>query len=81
MTHLGSTAMRARRVIRCPACQLQICKSRESLPHHALRAADSNVIEDDKFDRERHAIYSCQTCEAVLVHSVDLMEPGWRQLR
>jgi ribosomal protein S27E len=81
MNHLTTTETRARRVIRCHACQLQICKSRESLPHGGLKAGDSNVLDTDRFDRTRHAVYACQTCEAVLVQSSDMMEPGWRQLR
>jgi hypothetical protein len=36
---------------------------------------------EDNLDRSRHALYVCQTCEAVLLHSADMMEAGWRQLR
>lgn len=81
MNHMRSTEAVVRRVTRCAACQLQICKSRESLPHVSLKAADSNLMEEGKLDRTRHAMYLCQTCEAVLIQSSDPMEAGWRQLR
>jgi hypothetical protein len=80
MNHIQRNPTGVRRVTRCPACQLQICKSREALPHTGLKAADSNLMEDT-LDRTRHALYACQTCEAVLLHSTDMMEAGWRQLR
>ena len=68
-------------VARCAACQLQLCKSRESLPHAGLKVADSNIVPFDKFSRDQHALYLCERCSAVLVHSLDTNEAGWRQYR
>jgi len=66
---------------RCPACQLQLCKSRESLPHAALKVADSSIVSYDKLNREQHALYLCESCSTVLIHSLDIREAGWRQFK
>ncbi|TAL00430.1 MAG: hypothetical protein EPO08_13675 [Rhodospirillaceae bacterium] len=64
---------------RCPACQLQLCKSRDEPPHGALKATDAggNFANSDTL----HTLFLCQKCAAVMVHSSNLMEAGWRQRR
>ena len=66
---------------RCPACQLQLCKSREALPHTALKVADRSIVSYDKLDKAQHALYMCENCSTVLVHSLDIRESGWRQFK
>ena len=78
---LGQSGVRRAVTTRCPACQLQLCKSREALPHAHLKAADSNVVPHGKVNKAHHALYMCDTCATVLVHSLNVIEPGWRQQR
>ncbi len=83
MNEITTYEFGSRRAIqaRCPACQLQICKSRHERPHAGLKPAEREVMADGKLSSESHAVYLCQTCSAVLIHSSDVMEPGWRQRR
>ncbi len=61
---------------RCPACQLQLCKARESAPHAGLvEAARSDLLQGA--DRA----FTCQTCGVTLVNSPDTRKPGWTQAR
>lgn len=62
---------REARAARCPACQLQICKARDAIPHGKLVEADRNLIQGG--DRA----YTCQTCGITLVNSRDARKPGW----
>ena len=78
---MNELSLKRTNVARCPACQLQLCKSRESLPHGALKVADSSIVSYDKLDKAQHALYMCETCAAVLVHSLDIRESGWRQFK
>jgi uncharacterized protein with PIN domain len=66
---------REARATRCPACQLQICKSRDVKPHENLVEADRNTMPGA--DRA----YTCQTCGIMLVNSRDARKPGWSQTR
>ena len=58
--------------IRCTACQLQLCKSRDEQPHSNL----SEVTRDDIPDGQS-ASYLCQTCGVRLVRSADMARAGW----
>ncbi len=78
---MNDLASKRTAVTRCPACQLQLCKSREALPHAALKVADSNVVSYDKFKKDLHAVYTCERCSAILVNSLDTNESGWRHFR
>jgi hypothetical protein len=78
---MNELAPKRHHAARCPACQLQLCKSRESLPHAALKVADSSIVSYDKLDKSHHALYMCENCTAVLVHSLDIRESGWRQFK
>ncbi len=60
--------------VRCPACQLQICKSRVQAPHAAL-----TEVKTDESHRGRETFFSCQTCGITLINSTDLAKQGWRQ--
>jgi hypothetical protein len=83
MNEMSTYEIGSKRAIqsRCPACQLQICKSRHERPHAGLKPAEREFVADSKFDSEHHTVYLCQACAAVLIHSTDVMEPGWRQRR
>jgi len=59
---------------RCPACQLQLCKSRQQRPHALL-----TEVKSDESSHGRETYFSCQTCGATLVNTSDLRKPGWRQ--
>ncbi len=59
---------------RCPACQLQLCKSRVQGPHALL-----TEVKTDESGRGRETFFSCQTCGVTLINSTDLGKPGWRQ--
>jgi len=64
------------KAIRCAACQLQLCKSRDEPPHAKL----SEVSRDNA--RDPQAInYLCQTCGVTMLRSADLGRPGWSSLR
>ena len=66
---------------RCPACQLQLCKSRDEPPHAALKEMEASAGPTVKFGGTRDILYLCQTCGTVLVRSTDMAEAGWRQRR
>ncbi len=60
---------------RCPACQLQLCKSREERPHAAL-------TEFNRPDAPRlSSAFTCQTCGSTLVRSQDMGKAGWSHQR
>jgi len=83
MSEITTYDFGSRRAIqsRCAACQLQICKSRHERPHSGLKPAEREVMAESKLSTDNHAVYLCQTCASVLIHSSDVMEPGWRQRR
>lgn len=56
--------------LRCPACQLQLCKSRTLGPHAGL-------TEMSRDEAKQTTVYRCQTCAAALTRSSDLRVPGW----
>jgi hypothetical protein len=62
-------------VARCPACQLQLCKSRSQLPHAALTEVRTG---QDRPNGERQ--FSCKTCGTTLVNSDDMTIAGWRSV-
>jgi hypothetical protein len=66
--------MRQQAASRCPACQLQICKSRVQPPHALL-----TEVKSDESSHGRETFYNCQTCGITLINSSDLGKPGWRQ--
>lgn len=57
---------------RCRACQLQLCKGREQLPHAHLTEIDRN--EGDQSTR-----YTCASCDQTLIRSGDFAKAGWRK--
>ena len=59
--------------LRCPACQLQLCKSRAQAPHALL-----TEVKSDESARGRETHFNCQTCGVTLINSSDLGKPGWR---
>jgi hypothetical protein len=59
---------------RCPACQLQICKSRFEPPHAGLKELERDQVKNS-------AVYSCESCNVSLVWSGDFSRPGWSQAR
>jgi len=61
---------------RCSACQLQLCKARESQPHAGLveAAGDGKLRGADR-------AFTCQTCGTTLINSQDMRKPGWAQTR
>ena len=63
-----------RKRARCPACQLQICKSRSQSAHAALKE-----VERDQAGNS--AVYCCDACGVSLVWSGDPGLPGWSQRR
>ncbi len=66
--------MRQQAASRCPACQLQICKSRIQPPHAQL-----TEVKSDESSRGRETYFNCQSCGITLINSSDLGKPGWRQ--
>jgi len=74
-TRFTPTAQPAK-ATRCPACQLQLCKSRHQAPHAALKEISRNDA-----DGALEVTYACGTCEATLISSTDMRKPGWRHER
>jgi hypothetical protein len=66
----GQNAVR----LRCAACQLQLCKSRDESPHVALKETGGSPVGDE-------TVYACATCATVLVRSGNPNKPGWSQRR
>ena len=64
------------RAARCPACQLQLCKARDSRPHEKLV-----VVEKGSMLQGGDRAYTCQTCGVTLVNSHDSRKPGWSHAR
>lgn len=56
--------------VRCRACQLQLCKSRQEAPH-------ANLTETLRDDGARSAHYECRACGTILLCSRDMGRPGW----
>ena len=59
---------------RCPACQLQLCKSRSEAPHGALKETSRDEVNE-------LIRFTCATCSAVMVRSANLGRPGWSHQR
>lgn len=59
---------------RCPACQLQLCKSRTQEPHAGLK-------EVSRDEGKQTVTYRCDNCSATLTHSFNLARPGWAHYR
>jgi uncharacterized protein with PIN domain len=59
---------------RCPACQLQLCKSRFERPHGGLKETERDQVNNS-------AQFSCDSCGILLVWSGDMRKPGWSQAR
>lgn len=59
---------------RCPACQLQLCKSRDERPHAQLK-------EIAREELPQSTVYGCATCGTTLTRSADTGRPGWAQQR
>ena len=66
---------------RCPACQLQLCKSRNMPPHAALQVSENTVNGARTALGRQDAQYLCKTCGSILLNSVDMAKPGWRKQR
>lgn len=66
--------LQAAAAARCPACQLQLCKSRVQGPHALL-----TEVKSDESSGGRETSFTCQTCGVTLINSADLGKPGWRQ--
>jgi hypothetical protein len=62
-------------LLRCPACQLQLCKGRGERPHTAL--ADTRAENESQAEKR----FVCRTCDSILINSSDLTSPGWRHHR
>ena len=63
-------------LVRCRACQLQLCKGRNEPPHAALTAIAPG---GGRMESERS--FTCNTCGITMVNSPDLAQPGWRHVR
>ena len=70
----GPLNLPIRAKVRCPACQLQICKSRNASPHAALQ-------EKSRDEANSTAVFACEKCGVTLVWSGDMKSPGWSQRR
>ena len=64
------------KAIRCAACQLQVCKSRDESPHAKLSETTSVHARDGQ-----SSAYLCQTCGVTMIRSADLSKPGWSSQR
>jgi hypothetical protein len=64
------------KAIRCAACQLQLCKSRDEPPHSKLTETTQVNMRDG-----RSGAYLCQTCGVTMIRSADLAKPGWSSQR
>lgn len=71
-TPFAAAGERPRTVVRCPACQLQLCKSRDERPHAQLK-------EIGREELPHTTVYGCGTCGATLTRSTDVSRPGWAQ--
>jgi hypothetical protein len=60
---------------RCPACQLQLCKSRSQVPHASLTEVR---VEQTHAASERY--FTCKACGTTLINSDDRNIPGWRSM-
>lgn len=61
--------------LRCPACQLQLCKGRNESPHAALTKVELSAPGD--FSKR----FTCQKCGARMINSRDMTKPGWQHQR
>ncbi len=64
------------KAIRCAACQLQICKSRDEPPHANL----TEVTPESPHDGNSVS-YLCKSCGVTIIRSADLTKPGWSSPR
>jgi hypothetical protein len=64
------------KTVRCAACQLQLCKSRDEPPHANLTETTRDKTRDGQ-----SVGYLCQTCGITMLRSADMGKPGWSSLR
>jgi len=65
-----------KRINRCAACQLQICKSRDQPPHSRL----TEVTRENTLGGQV-VVYLCESCGVSMMRSADMGKPGWSSVR